>query len=295
MFKKPSEFHTNMANTVLPLKTLFPPKASLKNLIINVLMQNHEPLNVNEIKREIKANYRKTVSYQGVYKILFLFAQENVVIKEDDSWRLKKEWVYELKETINEHKEHENIAPYTPKMTSISINTISEALDFFVSSIKSDKIRNNGKNLFLCHLKNVGLMILSKEQREVFKQFAKNNECHIMIENDNFVNRFCAKYFKSLGMNVYMGVPRSTPQIIMVYGNTLINIFFHFDIITYMTNKYKRIKSISEIKDLNVFDSITNNQNMSVTFTFEIDKVIVNQTRKHLMRLIDENKSLAIK
>ncbi len=279
--------------------TLFPPKQSLKNLILNILLQHSESLTVNEIKKRIKTQYGKTISYQGIYKILLLFEKEAIVAIENKKWILEKQWLLSIKNTIQKYETSTNISSYKEGVKSVTMQTIGEAFNFFIDYLQSKeqenqmkiKSKNKDKPLFVCHLKNIGLLVPHHGERLFIQKFAEQNDCHILIENKNFVNIFCAKFLKDCGMNVYFNVPRSTPQIIILHDDELINVFFDFDIIFYLTQKYKQIKLFSKPKQLHFFDSIKNKKKGKIVFTFETETTVVERIRKHFKEIIAEKKA----
>ena len=280
------------------LINLIPPKNSLKNMVINLLLQNSQSngLSVNEIKSRIKRLYGKNISYQGIYKILILFEKENIASLNNKVWSVKIDWVNSVKETISKYVLKNDVINYTEGMKSASLETVDDAFNFFLDYLKSKQANNptneysqkikEDKRLFICHLKNIALIIPNEDEKKIIQQFAKNNECHILIENNTFVNKFCANYLKELGMKVYLGIPRSTPQIIILYDDELLNVFFHFDIINYLTKRYSKIKLFSNPKDLHFFDSEKHKKNGKIVFTFENDKIVVERTKNHFMKLM---------
>ena len=63
------------------LTNIFPPRKSMKNLIINSLINNHpdKGISVEEIRKIIKNQYNQSVTYQGINKILQALKKENII------------------------------------------------------------------------------------------------------------------------------------------------------------------------------------------------------------------------
>lgn len=278
--------------------TIFPPENSLRNLIINTILfsndsnnkgenksDNNIGLTVVEIKKEIKSRYGSSATYQGINKILNFLLEENIVQKNENKWFVKKEWLETIKNAFEQYTNKESPQIYTKEMKSISFTTIGKAFEFISFNIEADNLRNNGKKEFITHVKNIAFFGPDKKQMEFLKRFAKTTECHIIVEKNNFINRLVGKYLKSIGCNVYIGVLRSTPHTITVYGNTLYNTFGNFDLSSYMTKMYENIKNISNLKAIKIFDSLKDDKRFSIKFTFETDKEIVDQTREFLLKI----------
>jgi hypothetical protein len=100
----------------------------------------------------------------------------------------------------------------------------------------------------------------------------------------NFINRLVAKYLKSIGCKVYLGIQRSTPHTTTVYGNTVYHTFAGSYLDSYLTKRYK-VKDVSNLKIIGLFNNIKEDSRFRVKFTFETDREIVEQTKKYLLNL----------
>lgn len=266
---------------------IFPPENSLRNLIINTILfsNDNKGLSVVEIKKEIKNKHGNSATYQGINKILNFLLEEAIVQKKGNKWCVKREWLETVKNVFEQYNNKEGPQIYTKDMKSISFTTIGKAFEFMSFNIEADTLRNNGEKVFIMHVKNIAFFGPDKKQMEFLKKFAKSTECHILVEKNNFINRLVGKYLKSIGYNVYIGVQRSTPHTITVYGNTLYNTFGNLDLSDYMTSMYENIKNISNLKAITVFDSLKDDKRFSIKFTFETDKDIVDQTKEFLLKI----------
>lgn len=269
------------------MANIFPPETSLKNLIMNTLLfsDDHNGLSVIEIKKDIKSKHGISATYQGINKILNSLNEEKIVQKKKDKWCIEIKWVENIKRIFEQYNNKEGPQIYTKDMKSISFTTIGKAFEFMSFNIEADTLRNNGEKVFIMHVKNIAFFGPDKKQMEFLKKFAKSTECHILVEKNNFINRLVGKYLKSIGYNVYIGVQRSTPHTITVYGNTLYNTFGNINLSDYMTSMYENIKNISNLKAINVFDSLKDDKRFSIKFTFETDKDIVDQTKEFLLKI----------
>lgn len=247
-------------------------------------------LSVSEIKKDIKNKHSVSATYQGINKILNSLLEEDIVKKKKDKWTIKKEWVENIKRVCENYNNKDEIPSYNPEMKSISFTTIGKAFEFITTNIESGALRNSGEEVFLMHVKNIGFFGLEKKQMDFLKRFAKNTECHVMIEKNNFINRLVGKYLKSFGCNVYMGVPRSTPHTITIYGNTLYNTFANLDLTAYMTKMYEKIRNISNPKTIKLFSSLKDDKRFNIKFTFETDKQIIEQTKEYLLDIAKKKK-----
>ncbi|MFC1690667.1 hypothetical protein ACFL0W_00675 [Nanoarchaeota archaeon] len=279
------------------LVNLFPPKGSLKNIIINILLFSSETpnkLSVENIRKQIKKHHNHSFTYQGINKILHALKEEKIIIRNEQLWSINEEWSKTIGTTLSKYDNREKIPIYNSDMRSISFSTIGEAFEFMIENIKNDTLRTEGERIFITHVRNIAFFSLDKEYRDFLRRFSKDTKCYVLVQNNNFINRFLAKYFKSLGWRVYLDIPRSTPHTITVYGNTLYNTFSNADLIDYMTSAYNKVKSITNVKALKVYDSLKDDQRFPIMFTFETDNEAVNQTKEFLLDLVEKNKSKAL-
>lgn len=265
---------------------IFPPKKSLKNLVINVLLvSNNNGLSVIDIRKEIKNKEGVSITYQGINKILTTFREENIVTKENNNWKINKEWIDNTISVLNSYKNQEKTPVYNKELRKISFPTMSKALDFIITNIENDKLRNGGERIFITHVKNIGFFRVEKNQMNFLRTIAKNTEVHVLMEGKNLINRLVGKYFKTFGFNVYMGVPRTTNYTSTVYGNTIYHTYSGTELTDYLTKKYSQIKNITNKEAIELFSSLKDDKRFSIKFTFETDREIVESTKNFLLEL----------
>lgn len=271
------------------LTNFFPPKNSLKNLIVNVLIESgNKALTVEIVKKQIKNQYAHTATYQGVSKILHFLKDENVITKSELGWKIKEEWMKTIANMLNQYTKE--AAPiYKPEMKAVSFQTIGKAFEFIVENMENGSLKNGGEPIFITHVKNLAFFTLDKKQLDFLKKFCQNTECYVMVEKNNFINRLISRYLKSKGVHIYLGIARSTPYTITVYGNTLYNTFSNINLTDYLTKTYNQIKNITNIKAMKIFDSLKEDISFPIKFTFETDKEIVESTKEFLLNLAKKN------
>lgn len=265
----------------MDLVNIFPPKNSLKNMIINTVIGSSSGLAVKEIKNLIKGQFGKSVTYQGVNKILISLKDEGVLEKEENLWRVNKDWIYSVTDAFSNYSKDE-IPIYNSKMKSVSFNTINKALNFILMNMESGALKNGGEDILIMHSKNFGFYGLETKQKNLMKKIFRKNETIFLIEKNAFLNKFVGKYLNSLGGKTYLGIKRSTPYTTVVFGNTLIYAFFP-QLADFMKSAYKNIKNVTSATALDFFNTIKDDPQYSIKFTFETDKEIVDVTKRYLL------------
>lgn len=266
------------------ITNIFPPEKSLKNLIINILLTSDQA-DIKQIKKQLKKTYSTNATYQGIHKILNTLKQEKVLNLENHQWQVDQNWIDSTIDFLKRYKQKE-IPIYTSEMRSVSLRNMGDALQFLFTSLEEDQLRNGGEHFFITHFKNIGFFLGSTKQEALLKRFAKNNECHVLVEKNNLINKLCARYLRKIGVKVYLGIPRPTPYTISVYGNTVFYTFSNSDVNSYLTKEYGKISKITDIGALRYLDSLKEDTRFGIKFTFETDKDVVEQTKKYLLGLI---------
>jgi hypothetical protein len=264
---------------------IFPPENSLKNIIANVLLLSDKGLSVVEVKKSIKASYGVSATYQGINKILNHLKDENIVKKEDDKWLVRKEWIESVIDALSQYANKERTPLYTRSMASISFPNIEKAMDFIITNVENDRLRNNGPKVFITHVKNIGFFRPEKAQLNFLRTLAKSTEVHILMEGTNFINKLVGRYLKSFGFNIYYGIPRTTPYTISIYGNTLYHTYSGPELTEYLSKRYTKIKKVTDKEAIDLFTSLKEDKRFGIKFTFETDREIVEMTRSFLMGL----------
>jgi len=271
---------------VIMLANIFPPKESLKNIVMNILIScKDEELSVEEIRSKIKKNYNKSFTYQGINKILIHFKEEDIVERKDKAWRVKKEWCKGICSVLDSYSQKGQAPVYTPEMRTVTFKCVGEAFDFILKNIESGALKNNGEDLFISHVKNIAFFGIDSKQKQLLKRIAKRSRCMFLVEKKNIINSLIAKYFKTIGIEVYLGIPRSTPYTTTIYGDT-VYLTYSQGMVEYMENMYKGVTTKNMTGLMDVFDAIKENTNYPVKFTFETDKAIVQQTKEYFLKLI---------
>ncbi len=271
------------------LQVFIPPEKSQKNLIVNLLLQNRA-MDVNSLRKHIKRNYGISATYQGINKTLKLLMDDKIVLKTNKGWILNDSW---MSSTINSFKTYlsNEIPVYTKDMKSVTFGTINKALNFILKNVETGALKNGGDDIYIAHAKNLGFYSLDRDQIRLMKKLGKSNECHILVEQDNYVNRVSAHFFKKAGVNVYLGIPRSTPYVTNIFGNTIVNVL-STNLLDFLNDTYQKIKSMASMKTFDVHYGIKDDPKFKIKMTFETDLEIVADTKDYLLKLAKTGKKM---
>jgi len=272
------------------LTNIFPPKNSLKNIIFNILL-NEKDLTVEKIKKILKNNYQKSVTYQGINKILNFLKYENVIIKSKKIWEVNQEWLNNIISTLSLFNEELKQNNFNKKITSITFQNTGKAWEFFIKKIKKGSFNLSKEKPIILHVKNFGYFSRNKEELEFLKKFAKEYECIFIVERKNVINNYIAKYLRSIGIKVYMEIPHSTPHSTIIIGDVTILMYYTGeDLVDYHTKVHNKIKNLTSLKAIKMFTNIREDNRFKIHVVFNYDSEIANLTRKHILKFVKKYK-----
>ena len=270
--------------------TIFiPPKDSLKNLIINLLLKNGK-LSVNELKKNIKEVFNISTTYQGVNKAIKQLEEAEIIEVFEKKYVVNAVWIDQVINTLKEYPKN-NVTIYTKDIKELEFRSISEALTFILNNIESGALLNSGEKIVIGHFNNLGFYGLDKNQIRIMRNLPKTHRCIYMMAQDNFVTRASAQFFKKAKYEIYLGVPKSTPHIVGIFGNTMVTVLSEKGK-HYLSRLYDKITSIEDERMLEIYESPRLENKFDIRVLFETDPQIVKDTKEHLLGLISKAKKL---
>jgi hypothetical protein len=139
----------------------------------------------------------------------------------------------------------------------------------------------------MLHVKNFGYFGRNKDELSFLKKFTKENECIFIVERKNIINNYIAKYLRSLGIKVFIGIPHSTPHSTIVCGDTVILMYYAGeDLVDYHTKVHNKIKNLTSLKAIKMFTNIRDDNRFQISVVFNHDAEIADLTRKHLLKFV---------
>lgn len=265
---------------------------STKDMIIMILSEEF-PLTLPKIKNILQKKYQKTISYQGIYKELNLMIEKKIIIKEEKSYLLNKEWILNL----NKYSEHLYLTYSNQVKYSIT--------DILKLKNEADSLTLKFNSLYEMDKFFINLLYIFNEyfdKNEPIFMHYKNNTWPFLYNFDefNFMNKLKSKFYslcitasqvdswacefeKQIGMQVKV-VSKKTP-------------FWSFHLFgPYVINYIVDEKISEEIKDFFVNNSKMNQLDLSKlnalinkTGEFKVIFMINNEIKKQLLEEIKLN------
>jgi len=266
------------------LTNIFPPEKSLKNILLNILL-THQDLTVGEIKIILKKDYQKSITYQGIIKVLNMLNYENIINKNNKFWEINQEWIKTIFLTLSQFNETIKQNNFNEHVKTLKFPNVGNAWEFFINQLKNGKFNLSKDKSVLVHVKNFGYFGRDKKELSFVKKFVNENKCIFLVEKKNLVNRYIAKCLRSIGVNVLLGVPHSTPHSTIVLGDTTIFMYYtKEDLVDYHSKTHNKLKSLTSTAAINMFMTMRDDNRFEITVVFNHDKEVADLTRKHILK-----------
>ncbi len=233
---------------------------SSRDLIVSILAKKW-PLSVRKIYSIAKREYGFNVTYQAIHKTLKLLEEKKVIEKRKKEYQLNLEWIKKLKNFSEELEEcYTNNKPNpfeTKKIDFLNLNfeTIIEVDKFILKSI--ERFQEIEKQKLFAYWNHLWIpLYFSKEEYAQLKGIGKINEAYILCKGNTALDKWSAKFYKELGMNVLLGVKDFQTTDILVLNDYIIQVFYSKSLVNRVSKNILKIKKIDELNLNKLFQNV---------------------------------------
>jgi|SRR3989344_1205886 len=270
---------------------------NVKNLVFSILA-NEYPLKIIEITNLIRKRYGKTVSFQAVRKSLFELIEEGIIIKDQKSFSLNKNWIFETKnelEKIYNNLTKEKIKPKNldsiqGEVSVFTFDSLSEMMKFWQNIIddwfKTFKKGEPNINAYQGAHGWEGLLYADKEKNTVGILKKKGIKSYALSIGNTPLDKYIWKFYSSIGLKVGFSHSTSTfdkSYYVATYGETIVQAHYPQKIVEEIDKFFKKNKTIgnlnlhelSEIVNQKIIIKLTVIKNLSMAQ--QMNKSIISQ------------------
>jgi hypothetical protein len=272
-------------------------KASTKDYVITVLGYDW-PLSIKKIFNLIKKRYAYKSTYQAVFKAVGELLADGVIEKKQEGYQINLKWLKNLHgyteviETNYYTKDRLQLIEgikEARKEGSINILTFETFFDvekYLYYLQKHYILATKAKEIVCVHHSHEWrpLFYLRAEYNWIKKLSGLGHKTYVLCAGHSLLDKWCADFYKSIGCSIKLGANCASTCELMVFGDSVIQIFLPSTLREGMDKEFSRIKSMNNIslKALaeNIFEKKT-----EIKVIINTDKEIAEQIRKETMKL----------
>jgi len=252
----------------MPIKLVIPypneKNISTKDLIFSILSQDH-PLKLNEIFRNIRKRHSFSVTYQGVRKAVDSLTKEKVLVKENKSYELNREWITYARTFL------QNLEKSYFLQTKSNVETITSSkdykeyrftslyeLDLFWTEIImhwSERLEKDEEKTITANVGHLWWMLinLGNETKLNTSLIKKGIKFYISSWYKFPLDKWALNINKKMGVHAKTIRKRPKEYVDMnVLGDYIIQINYPENIIKKLDDFYKKYKNIDDINSLEI-------------------------------------------
>ena len=232
---------------------------SSRDLVLKILSEEW-PMSAKEIYSRVSKISSKEISYQAIHKTLNSLVEENIVQKKEGKYLLSISWVSSTKEMLtkleNNLKEGKVVSPLNQKFV---FSTVME-VDQFLVGIKDMFKPTKEDELGLVWVHFWIPLFFSRETYQEMKKLLLGSKFYCVTPNDSPIDKWCAGFWKDLGIKEKVGVKDSFDTSMLVYKDYIVQVFYPVEIRKALDNVYNSTKDPSKLDIDNFFKTVFEKQ-----------------------------------
>jgi len=258
-------------------------KSSTKSFIIRIVLLV-ENININQIKSMLKKDFNKNISYQAIRKVLLELIESEVIIKNDNNtYRINKVWVLQLKEAINiiektvsKQKKIKRIDKDTEQITFKNLNDLGY---FILFGLENQYFASGKEHKTYIYIEHLWIPFSNPERRDKVKELFTNNNVNILIKNNSLGDKMLSKWYNKCA-KVKLNIDMQTPCQYMLRNDCVIQIFMDEELKIKMNNLYK----LKGVINLNLFQELIDitNKEYGIEVIITRNKKIADQIKNKI-------------
>lgn len=270
---------------------------STKDMIIMILSEEF-PLTLPKIKNILQKKYHKTISYQGVYKEINLMIEKKIIIKDEKSYLLNKEWILNL----NKYSEHLYLTYSKIKKYSLSVfsklekegdvitlnfSSITELDEYFIEAMDHfNKNINNKDTIVMYYYHNWWPVLYSKKEKNILEFDPKNKKFYCICGSNTALDKWSTDYENEIGMNVKIVTNYNKNFEFQIYQDIVIQVYIDPKITKKIDNYFNKCSDFSNF-NINDFIHILN-EKQNITLVLLKNEMLAKALRSEVMGVFNK-------
>ncbi len=184
------------------------------------------PLPAKVIYNRVKKKHKLSLTYQAVFNLLKELVNNGLLVKDDQRYLMNPSYIESQLSFYSEMRNKyvdDGLIRAVKNDEIFTFTSIRETMEFLFKNLQTSYF-GESDDLFI-EIKRFYIVPLSNSELVMIKEFASKKKIHIFCRGDSWIDRFAAKFLRSLRINVYLNVGWGSPANMVLYGNSVIHIY----------------------------------------------------------------------
>jgi len=229
-------------------------KHSTRTLIVQVLAEEW-PLSAKELYNKVKRLSKKELSYQAIHKILKALESDKIVVKEEKGYIIDVDWVNSVSLFAEKMSSALAEGKHSLLNRELVFETVAEADKFL---LELGAILNPGKD------DEIGLqwnhfwipLFFSRDTYTGLKELITKTNFYCVTAGNSPIDNWCATFWNKIGVNEKTGVKGTFGIDMMVFQDTIIQVFYPKKIKEAIDRVYKKTKDPTKLDAEKFFHTV---------------------------------------
>lgn len=232
---------------------------STKNLVFSILSHEY-PLRIIELSNLIRKRYGKSVTFQAVRKAILELVNDKVLLQEDKSFSINKQWVKESKAFLD--KLYAQLSQTKTKPASVealhgeisvfTFTSLHEMMQFWYELMHEFLGRMKAGNINAYQSAHAweGILYPNQEQKIMLEYAKKKVKTYFLTTGTTPLDRQFIRVYKKL--NIHCGQAPSTKSfdrthVIGTYGEMIVQVQLTEEIARKLDIFFRKTKSLEDM------------------------------------------------
>ena len=270
-------------------------KKSAKDLVISTLIYEH-PLTIAQLTNSIKKKFGASVTFQGVRKAALQLIENGVLLKEGKKYSPSKQWIMELKNTVQELeeaclKEQGKIKEVESLGEDIKVYTFDNLIDsdvFWNKLINGwfEEDRNSKKEKYYVQQSGHTWYVLGnlEEETGALEKIKKHGiKCYTLVTGNTMLDKWAKKYYEEQGFFYTINENRDqdTRRYFAVYNNCVVQTEHPKELSKEIDNIYEKAKDFTSFEVTKLIQLLR--KKCDIKLTVMRNPLIAEQLRNYIL------------
>tara|TARA_Y100000310_G_scaffold59310_1_gene54662 strand:+ start:4449 stop:5300 length:852 start_codon:yes stop_codon:yes gene_type:complete len=257
---------------------------SSKNAIISVLTDKW-PLSAREIYTETEKRFDLNISYQAIHKTIKQLEDDRILANDKNQYKLNSDWIEKAREFSEQLSDSYKTGANGNNLTLPSLYET----DKFLMNVLLQNLPKKGEKPFLglhwCHFWIP--LFLSVKEYNIIKENIPKFSLYALARGNTKIDEWCANFWSDYGVKKKLGVDCAAIADLVIFNDTIIEVFYPADIKRELDRFYEKAKSIEDLNVNHLFENIFNKQT-KINIAIHKNKELADQLKEQTLNYFND-------